>query len=117
MGTSSKKWFILGLVGTIIAAGAGVNIITSLLNIMNLNRSINASIVTLLLFQYLYSEMNGGMDVFLLTQIMASISRNIRMQGIYRLTFYIGIVTAVVGGILALVGWINKLLQNKSEMY
>ena len=116
MGTNSKKWFILGLVGTITAIGGGINIGTSLLMVANLTRSINTSIVALSLLNHLFSEM-GGMNFFLFGQIMTLISRNIRMRGIYRLTFYIGIITIVVGGILALVGWINNFLQKKSEIY
>ncbi|NVM04767.1 MAG: hypothetical protein HWN67_20775 [Candidatus Helarchaeota archaeon] len=116
MGNSSKKWFVLGLVGTIVAIGGGGNVGTSLFMVANLNRSIQTSIVALFILNHLYSEL-GGMNFFIYGQVISLISRNIRMLAIYRLTFYLGIIAVVAGGILALVGWINNFLQKKSEIY
>ena len=117
MGFTNKKWFALGLVGTFIAAGGAVAIIIGSYGLMMSNRLIDFSIQSMFSMFYILDEIDSGLEGFYLIELFFMLNRYNRMRTIFRIPFFLGICLCVVGGTIALIGWIKYIKLEQSEKY
>ncbi|NVM04766.1 MAG: hypothetical protein HWN67_20770 [Candidatus Helarchaeota archaeon] len=117
MGIEYKEWFVLGLVGTIIAIGGVISLIMGLMMIRTANRMLNMSYSMIIFMHLVYSEIGTDMEAFFLLDLFMMANRYTRMKTIFRIPFYLGICIAFVGGILAITGWSKYFILKRGEKY
>ena len=105
MDPEEKKWFVVGLVFTIIAGGGGVTIYIGIMLRMTASRMLQSSIISDMLMYEMYQGMGYGFEQMYLVTILSDFGRFTRMTNFFTIVMYIGIAICAMGGILGITGW------------
>ncbi|MFX0138691.1 MAG: hypothetical protein ACFFDN_33930 [Candidatus Hodarchaeota archaeon] len=107
---TNKKWFIMGIIGTITAVGGATFILMGINLLRSFNRqNVNSSFIIILYMHYMNEQLDLGEIVHILI-IQTFLTYN-RIQKVFTTIFsmfiYAGIAMVTGGGILGLTGWIR----------
>ncbi len=116
MDPEEKKWFIMGLVFSIMAGGGGITIYIGFMMRIIANQMLQMSITSTLFMIPFYQSLGIGMDQFILFSILSDFSRYTRMLNFFTIVVYIGIAICVTGGALAIVGWVKFFQARQGKL-
>ena len=109
MDSEKRKWFALGLVFLIIA-GVGVALIIARIAVqLSVDRMNRLAIESLIMMTMMFGYLPWS---FLFPTYM-QLSRASRTLGFFTTLMYVGIIIAIIGGIISIVGWAKYFGEDK----